>query len=279
MPAVTKSITLQEDKPSLRFTSGLLRGGRLASARRICWCWSPSSMENSFFSWNFVIWHVPRVHPCKPCYRLNFFHIQWIALKLCMCKVTTPVAGGKLFLAKTNWFFHAKSSLSHPIFIHKSRLTCHSTCPLPHRIFCLCESVQNMWPVLIVCEQAIYNCGCPNPLEIAIVHTSSSYHGCIHANLVSGIVSIPYGLNCVLYVQSYNPSGKRKNTPGENSLRGQAVSTSHFRIHAQRQFCMGKWILRFWMSPTPQKSLFFIKFRHMTRTTGAPMQNLASGQT
>ena len=36
IPAVTKSITLQEDKPSLRITSELPLGGRLASARRIC---------------------------------------------------------------------------------------------------------------------------------------------------------------------------------------------------------------------------------------------------
>ena len=49
MPAATKNITLQEDKPSLRVTSELPRGGRLASARRICWFWSPNSMENSIF--------------------------------------------------------------------------------------------------------------------------------------------------------------------------------------------------------------------------------------
>ena len=58
--------------------------------------------------------------------------------------------------------------------------------------------------------------------------------------------------------------------------RGQAVSTSHFSVHGQRPFCVSKAILHFWKSSTPQKSQFFVKFRHLARATGAPMQTLSS---
>ena len=58
------------------------------------------------------------------------------------------------------------------------------------------------------------------------------------------------------------------------SPRGQAVSTSHFGVREQRPFCVSKAILHFWRSSTPQKSHFFVKFRHLTRATGAPMQTL-----
>ena len=44
-------------------------------------------------------------------------------------------------------------------------------------------------------------------------------------------------------------------------------------------FCVSKAILHFWRSSTPQKSHFFVKFRHLTRATGAPMQNLELTQT
>ena len=33
-----------------------------------------------------------------------------------MCKAITSVASGKILLAKTNWFFHEKSSTLHPNF-------------------------------------------------------------------------------------------------------------------------------------------------------------------
>ena len=44
-------------------------------------------------------------------------------------------------------------------------------------------------------------------------------------------------------------------------------------------FCVSKAILHFWRSSTPQKSHFFVKFRHPTRATGATMQNLGVVQT
>ena len=86
------------------------------------------------FSWNFVIWHVPRVHLYKPCLHSNVFHILWIELRFRMRKAIASVAGGKIVLAKTNWFFRVKSSIFLPKSIHNSNLTCHSTCPLPQRI-------------------------------------------------------------------------------------------------------------------------------------------------
>ena len=51
-----------------------------------------------------------------------------------MRKVMTSVAGGKILLAKTNWFFHDKSSIFLPKSIHSLHLNCHATCPLPQRI-------------------------------------------------------------------------------------------------------------------------------------------------
>ena len=51
-----------------------------------------------------------------------------------MCKAITSVAGGKILLAQTNWFFHDKFSIFRPNFTHSLRLSCHSTCPLPQRI-------------------------------------------------------------------------------------------------------------------------------------------------
>ena len=51
-----------------------------------------------------------------------------------MRKVITSVAGGKILLAKTNWFFHVKSSTFQNVRPHSLHLSCHSTCPLPQRI-------------------------------------------------------------------------------------------------------------------------------------------------
>ena len=52
----------------------------------------------------------------KPCHGYNFFHSLWIELRFCMHKAMISVAAGKILLAKTNWFFHAKSSLFDPKF-------------------------------------------------------------------------------------------------------------------------------------------------------------------
>ena len=74
MPAATKNITLQEDKPSLRVTSELPRGGRLASARRICWFWSPNSMENSMFD------EISSSGTCHGCTHANLGPVQTFSI-------------------------------------------------------------------------------------------------------------------------------------------------------------------------------------------------------
>ena len=68
--------------------------------------WKSSAPQKSLFSWKFVIWHVPRVHPCKPWPSLIFFYILWIGLKRCMRKAMTSMAAGKILLAKTNWWLN-----------------------------------------------------------------------------------------------------------------------------------------------------------------------------
>ena len=68
MPIAIKNITLQEDKPSLRVTSG----GRFASAKRICVFLRPSSQENSIFS-KFHGFHVPRLHHGETLLQLKLF--------------------------------------------------------------------------------------------------------------------------------------------------------------------------------------------------------------
>ena len=51
-----------------------------------------------------------------------------------MQQAMISVAGGKILLAKTNWFFDMKSSLFQKFRLQMSGLTCHSTSPLPLRV-------------------------------------------------------------------------------------------------------------------------------------------------
>ena len=107
------------------------------------------------------MWDLPRVHPCKPCRRSNFFPILWNELRFCMCQTMIPVASGKILLAKTNWFFHEKSSLFQNFQLHSLHLSCHSTCPLPQRVLLskrtsrLYESLPRVPAALILRQQAI----------------------------------------------------------------------------------------------------------------------------
>ena len=70
----------------------------------------------------------------KPWSSSNFFHILWIELRFCMRKAITLMTVRKILLAKTNWFFHAKSSLFDRNFTHSLHLTCHSTSPMSLRV-------------------------------------------------------------------------------------------------------------------------------------------------
>ena len=110
-------------------------GGRFASAKRFCLFWSPSSQEKSIFHEISAPETCHRCNHAKPCPGSNFFCILWIELRFCMRKVMTSVAGGKILLAKTNWFFHDKSSIFRPKSIHSLRFTCHATCPLAQEYY------------------------------------------------------------------------------------------------------------------------------------------------
>ena len=104
-----------------------------AHAARSTWKSTKTSWKSLIFA---KIRHLA-YHWCnhaKPCLGSNFFCILWIELRFCMRKVTTSVAGGKILLAKMNWFFHNKSSIFRPKSIHSLRRSCHSTCPLPLRV-------------------------------------------------------------------------------------------------------------------------------------------------
>ena len=71
------------------------------------------------------------VNHVKPWSSTRFFYILWIELRRCMQQTMIPKWVGKILPAKTNWFFHEKSSLFQKILPHSLRSTCHSTCPLP----------------------------------------------------------------------------------------------------------------------------------------------------
>ena len=76
-------------------------------------------------------------HGCtkaKPCVPSNCLLSLWIELRFCIHQDTISVAAGKILLAKTNWFFHAKIQLFQKFQLHSLRPTCHSTCPLPQRV-------------------------------------------------------------------------------------------------------------------------------------------------
>jgi len=61
MPIATKSITLQEDKPSLQVTSTCARSANFASASDFAILSAISSQERRVFS-KFCDFHVPRLH-------------------------------------------------------------------------------------------------------------------------------------------------------------------------------------------------------------------------
>ena len=146
------------------------------------------------------------MQPYKPCFLSNFFYSLWFELRFCMCKVITPVAGGKIPLAKTNWFFHEKSSTFQNIQLHMFHLSYRSTCPLSLRVLLskrtsrLCESLQCTWAALFLRKQIDFAfVDVLNPSEIAVfreISSSDTCHGCTHANLdPAQTFSMSYGLS------------------------------------------------------------------------------------
>ena len=135
-------------------------------------------------------------HGCtmvKPVLHSNFLLSLWIELRFCMHQAMISVAAGKILLAKTNWFFHAKIQLFDRKSIHMSGSTCHSTCPLPQRI------------LLSKRQSRLYE-------SLQELHVG-----------------------------------------GDSRQRNEFVNFG---------------------AQTRRKSRFFMKFRHLTRATGAPMQTL-----
>ena len=147
MPAATKNITLQEDKPFVRVILLSKRTSRLyESLPRVPAALilrqqailrfqsAPAAWKSTMFM-KFQHLSLTRVHPCEPWARSRFFPRLWIELRFCMRQVMTSVACGKILLAKTNWVFHEKSSIFDRKSIYNLRPTCHSTCPLPQEYY------------------------------------------------------------------------------------------------------------------------------------------------
>ena len=140
-----------------------------------------------------------RHHHVRPWASSNFLYILWIELRFCMCKAITSMTIRKILLAKTNWFFHVKSSLFDRKSIHSLHLTCHSTSPLSLRIF-LPKGTRRLYESLF-----------PRLMDRAEV----------------------------LHAPSYDLSGRRKNTPGENELvlSWEIFDFQKNRSHSLRSTC------------------------------------------
>ena len=132
----------------------------------------------------------------------------------------------KILSTKTNLFFHKKSSIFIAKSIHSLRPPCHSTCPLPHRILLskrtsrLYESFPRVPAALISSANDFAFSKCPSGLEIDPFHEISA---CDHATgasmqTLSGfkLFTQPMDRAEVLHAPIYDPSGRRKNTRGEN---------------------------------------------------------------
>ena len=149
---------------------------------------------------------MPRVQPCKPWANSIFFHILWIELRFCMRKAIISKWVGKIRLAKTIRFFHVKSSIFLPEFIHSSDFTCHSTCPLPQRILLSkrknrlyeSHSESHVWGRFASAKRFCLFWS-PSSQEKSIFHEISApetCQGCNHANLeLIQSFSISYGLS------------------------------------------------------------------------------------
>ena len=146
-----------------------------------------------------------------------------------MCKAITSVASGKILLAKTNWFFHMKSSTFQKFRLHMLHLSCHSTCPLPQRILLskrqsrLYESLQELHVGGDSRQRNEFvNFGAQ------IRRKSRVFMKFRHLTRATGapmqtlpwlqLFLYPMDRAGVLHAQSYNISGRWKNTPGENEL-------------------------------------------------------------
>ena len=170
------------------------------------------------------------MQPCKPWAGSNFFHGLWIELRCCMCKATTSMTVGKILLAKTNWFFHVKSSLFLPFFIHSSDLTCHSTCPLPQRVL-LSKRKNRLYESHLESHVLGGDSRQRNEFvyfEALAPRKSRFFMKFQHLRLAMGATMqtlssfklFPYPMDWaeVLHAQSYNINDSWKNTLGENEL-------------------------------------------------------------
>ena len=130
-----------------------------------------------------------------------------------MRQVMTSVAGGKILLAKTNWFFHEKSSIFDRNFTYMSGPTCHSTCPLPQRVL-LSKRTSRLY------ESLPEPCAAPFCVSKAILLNLRCLAARKSQFFMDCFKLFPYPMDRaeVLHAQSYNISGRRKNTPGENEL-------------------------------------------------------------
>ena len=172
---------------------------------------------------------MPRVQACKPWPRLNFFYVLWIELRFCMRKAITSVAGGKILLAKTNWFFHEKSSTFQNFRLHMLHLSCHSTCPLSLRVLLskrqsrLYESLQELHVGGDSRQRNEFvDFGAQTSRKSQFFtkfHHLTRATGASMQTLASlELFLCPMDRADVLHAPSYNISDRRKNTTSENEL-------------------------------------------------------------
>ena len=167
------------------------------------------------------------MHPCKLWSRSDFFHILWIELRFCMSKAMISMAAGKILLAKTNWFFHVKSSLFDRNFIHSLHLNCHATCPLTLRVL-LSKRTSRLYESLLNShlggdlrqQDEFADFGALAPWKTRFFmkfrHLTRATGAPMQTLPSPKLFLYLMDRAEVLHAQSYNISGRRKNTPGEN---------------------------------------------------------------
>ena len=142
------------------------------------------------------------------------------------------LAGGKILLAKTNWFFHPKIQLFQNFPLHSLRSTCHSTCPLPQRVLLSkrtsrlyesCLNIRDVCAAPILREQSDFAILSVISSQETLLfskihdfHVPRLHHG--ETLLQLKLFAQPMDRAEVLHAPRYDISVREKNTPGENEL-------------------------------------------------------------
>ena len=111
LPRWTIALLYQLRQKHLYESCEMSNWGRFASAKRFCSFWGPHPLRNRSFSWNFIMWDVPRVQPCKPWSLSNFFLGLCMELSFCMHQGMHLLWDRKLVPSIFFWFFQPKFRL------------------------------------------------------------------------------------------------------------------------------------------------------------------------